>query len=123
MSRTFVVEIDSPLGREDVRRLILSKLSVPLGDAEYRIESQSETTIVYARVYRPYWWVAALLCWLVVPLLLLLAEETERVILTLFDEGEGTRILVVGDGSRTMRRQFEQLGNLTSEQSAGSVVP
>jgi hypothetical protein len=115
MSHTFVVEIDSPLGREDVRRLILTKLSVPLGIAEYRIESQTETSIVYARVYRPYWWVAALLCWLVVPLLLLLAQETERVMVTLFDEGEGTRILVVGDGSRAVRRQFEQLSDVALE--------
>lgn len=115
MSRTFVVEITSPLDREEVRRLILTKLSVPLGDAEYRLESQTETSIVYARLYRPYWWVAVLLCWLVVPILLLLAEDTERVMLTLSEEGKGTRILVVGNGPRVMRRQFEQLGEAWSE--------
>jgi hypothetical protein len=115
MSRTFVVEIESPLCREDVRRLILSKLSVPLGDAEYRLENQNETMISYARVYRPYWLFAILFFWLVIPLLFLLVVETDRVVLTLFDQGEGTRILVVGDGSRKMRKQFEQLGELALE--------
>jgi hypothetical protein len=110
MSSTFVVEVESPLGREDVRRLVLTKLSIPLGDADYRIESQNETTIVYARSYRPYWTVAALLFWLAVPLLLLLIVQTDRVTLTLFDEAGGTRIVVVGDGPDVMRRQFEQLG-------------
>jgi len=113
MSRTFVVEIDSPLGREDVRRLILTKLSAPLGEAEYRIENQNETMIAYARSYRPYWMVAVLFFWLVFPLLLLLVEQTDRVMLSLFDESGGTRIVVVGDGPRVMRRQFEQLGDLT----------
>ena len=86
MSRTFVVEIESPLGRDEVRQLILTKLSVPLGNAEYRIESQNETMIVYARRYRPYWLPAILLFWLALPLLLLLIEQTDRVMLTLFDE-------------------------------------
>lgn len=71
MSRTFVVELRSPLPRDEVRRLVLTKLSVPLGNAEYRIENAGEATISYARTYRPYWIVAVLLCWLVLPLLLL----------------------------------------------------
>jgi hypothetical protein len=115
MSRTFVVEVNSPLGREEVRRLVLTKLSGPLGEAEYRIENQNKMVIVYARVYRPYWMVAVLLFWLVFPLLLLLVEQTDRVMLTLLEEGEGTRIVVVGDGPRVMRKQFEQLGELTLE--------
>ena len=109
MSRTFVVEIESPLGRDEVRQLILTKLSVPLGNAEYCIESQNETMIVYARRYRPYWLPAILLFWLAFPLLLLLVEHTDRVMLTLLDEADGTRIVVVGDGPGVLRRQFEQL--------------
>src|SRR5581483_8788915 len=55
MSRTFVVEIESPLDRDEVRRLILTKLSIPLGAVEYRIESHDEQAITYTRTYRPYW--------------------------------------------------------------------
>jgi hypothetical protein len=112
VSRTFVVEVDSPLGREDVRGLILTKLSIPLGKAEYRIESENETMVAYARTYRPYWMVAVLLCWLVLPLLLLLVEQTDRVILTLVEGTEGTRIIVVGDGPTALARHFEQLNRL-----------
>ena len=110
MSRTFVVEIESPLGREEVRRMILTKLSLPLGDIEYRIEGVDERSITYARTYRPYWFVALVGFWLVLPLLLLLVVQTERVVLTLLDEPSGTRVVVVGDGSGAMRRQFEHLG-------------
>jgi hypothetical protein len=109
VSRTFVVEIESPLGREEVRHLVLTKLSIPLGKADYRIESQSETMITYARTYRPYWLPAVLLFWLVLPLLLLLVEQTDRVMVTLVEADGGTTIVVVGDGPGVMRRQFEQL--------------
>ena len=110
MSRTFVVEIESPLSRDEVRREILTKLSIPLGDSEYRIERQNDVAIVYARTYRPYWFPAILLFWLAFPLLLLLIVQTDRVVLTLLDEPGGTRIVVVGDGPGAMRKQFEQLG-------------
>jgi hypothetical protein len=109
MSRTFVVEIESPLGREEVRHLVLTKLSLPLGSAEYRIETLNETMIAYARSYRPYWFLAIFLFWLVFPLLLLLIVQTDRVILTLFDDPNGTRVVVVGDGPSAMRKQFEEL--------------
>jgi hypothetical protein len=110
VSRTFVVEIDSPLSREEVRHMILTKLSLPLGNAEYRIEAVNETIIAYARSYRPYWFPAILFFWLGIPLLLLLIVQTDRVILTLFDDPKGTRIVVVGDGPAAMRKQFEELG-------------
>ncbi len=109
MSGTFVVEIDSPLDRDEVRRLVLTKLSIPLGDVEYRLENQNETMISYARSYRPYWVPAVLLFWLALPLLLLLVVQTDRVMLTLIEEPSGTKIVVVGDGPGSMRRQFEQL--------------
>ena len=110
MSRTFVVEIESPLSADEVRRMVLSKLSGPLGDAEYRIESHNEVAITYARTYRPYWFRAVVLFWLLFPLVLLLVVQTDRVVVTLLAEPEGTRIIVVGDGSGAMRRQFEELG-------------
>jgi hypothetical protein len=110
MSRTFVVEIQSPLSVDEVRRMVLTKLSVPLGEVEYRIESHNEQSITYARTYRPYWFVALVLFWLALPLLLLLVVQTDRVVVTLLAEPSGTRIVVVGDGSGEMRRQFERLG-------------
>ena len=113
MSRTFVVEIESPLSREEVRHMILTKLSLPLGDAEYRIESVNKTMIAYARSYRPYWFPAVLLFWLAFPLLLLLIVQTDRVVLTLFDDPKGTHIVVVGDGPSAMRKQFEALTELS----------
>jgi hypothetical protein len=109
MSRTFLVEIESPLSRGEVRHMILTKLSLPLGDAEYRIEAVNETMIAYARSYRPYWFPAILFFWLAIPLLLLLIVQTDRVILTLLDDPKGTRIVVVGDGPSAMRKQFEEL--------------
>lgn len=109
MSQTFVIELESPLRRDEVRRLVLTKLSVPLGRSEYRIEGVNATAITYARSYRPYWLVAILLCWLVFPLLLLLVVQTDRVVLTLIDDADGTRIVVVGDGPGAMRKQFEGL--------------
>ena len=117
MSKTFVVEIESPLRPDEVRRLVLTKLSVPLGKAEYRIEGQNETTIVYARSYRPYWMVAVLLCWLVIPLLALLVVQTDRVVLTLIPDGEGTRLVVVGDGPAGLGRQFDELTDLAPQTS------
>lgn len=110
MSRAFVVEIESPLSVDEVRRMVLTKLSLPLGDVEYRIESHNQRSITYARTYRPYWFVALLFFWLALPLLLLLVVQTDRVVVTLLDEPPGTRIVVVGDGPSAMRRQFEQLG-------------
>ena len=85
MSRTFVVEIESPLNRDEVRQLVLTKLSIPLGNVDYRIENENETMISYARTYRPYWVAAWLFFWLLFPLLLLLVERTDRVVLTLID--------------------------------------
>ena len=41
--------------------------------------------ISYARTYRPYWVAAWLFFWLLFPLLLLLVERTDRVVLTLID--------------------------------------
>jgi hypothetical protein len=112
MSRTFIVEIDSPLSRDELRHLILTKLSVPLGNADYGIENQNETMITYARRYRPYYMPAILLSWLVLPLVLLLVERIERVMFTFFDQDEGTHVVVVGEGPGVMRRQFEQLSEL-----------
>jgi hypothetical protein len=109
VSRTFVVEIESPLEPEEVRRLVLTKLSGPLGDANYRIENQNATMISFARTYRPWAAVAILLFWLVFPLLLLLIEQTDRVMVTLFESDTGTSIVVVGEGPGAMRRQFERL--------------
>jgi hypothetical protein len=109
VSRAFVVEIETRLSRDEVRRLVLTRLSVPLGDAGYGIENQNETMIAFAKVYRPYWLPAVLLSWLVFPLLLLLVEETDRVMLTLLEGDDGTSIVAVGEGPRVMRRQFEDL--------------
>ena len=92
-----------------MRRLFLTKLSLARGNAEYRIETANEEAIVYARTYRPYWMVRSLLCWLVFPLLPLLVEQTDRIVLTLLPDAPGTR--VVGDGPGAMRRQFEDLGD------------
>jgi hypothetical protein len=107
---TFIVEIDSPLSRDEVRREVLIRFSIPLGNADYGIESQNEVVITYARRHRPYYIPAILLFWLVFPLLLLLIERTDRVMFTFLDRDEGTHILVVGEGPGSMRRQFEQLG-------------
>jgi hypothetical protein len=115
MSKTFVVEIESPLRPDEVRRQVLTKLSVPLGKVEYRLENQNETMIAYARTYRPHWLLAVLLFWLVFPLLLLLIVETDRVVVTLIPEGGGTRIVVVGDGPAGLRRQFDQLTDPTPQ--------
>jgi hypothetical protein len=52
---------------------------------------------------------AVLLFWLVFPLFFLLIEQTDRVMVTLFESDTGTSIVVVGDGPGAMRRQFEQL--------------
>jgi len=113
VSRSFVVEIETSLSENDVRRLVLTKLSVPLGDAGYGIENQSETMISFARTHRPYWTLGIVLSWLGFPLLLLLVVETERVMLTFFEESEGTSIVVAGQGPRVMRRQFEDLAEGT----------
>ncbi len=104
-----MVEIESSLEPEDVRRLVLTKLSRPLGDADYLIENQNETMISFARTYRPYFLPAVLLFWLVFPLFFLLIEQTDRVTVTLFESPGGTSIVVVGNGPGAMRRQFEQL--------------
>ncbi|HEX3455073.1 MAG TPA: hypothetical protein VHS03_10630 [Gaiellaceae bacterium] len=109
MSRTFVVEIESSLEPEEVRRLVLTKLSRPLGDADYMIENQNETMISFARTYRPYFVPAVLLFWLVFPLFFLLIEQTDRVMVTLIASHGGTSIVVVGTGPGAMRKQFEQL--------------
>jgi hypothetical protein len=123
VSRAFVVEIDTPLSRDEVRRLVLIKLSVPLSDAGYGIENQNETMITFARTTRPYWLPGILLCWLGFPLILLLIVETERVMLTLLEAQEGTNIVVVGEGPRVMRRQFEDLaGDLGEELGATGVT-
>jgi hypothetical protein len=117
VSRAFVVEIETSLSQDEVRRLVLTKLSVPLGDAGYGIENQDETMISFARTYRPYWMLGIVLSWLGFPLILLLIAETERVMLTFFEAAEGTSIVVVGEGPRVMRRQFEELAesSLTEE--------
>jgi hypothetical protein len=109
VSRTFVVEIESSLEPEEVRRLVLTKLSRPLGDADYMIENQNETMISFARTYRPYFVPAVLLFWLVFPLFFLLIEQTDRVMVTLIASHGGTSIVVVGTGPGAMRKQFEQL--------------
>ena len=94
---TFIVEIDSPLSRDEVRREVLIRFSIPLGNATTAIESQNEVVITYARRHRPYYIPAILLFWLVFPLLLLLIERTDRVMFTFLDRDEGTHILVVGE--------------------------
>ena len=50
---TFIVEIDSPLSRDEVRREVLIRFSIPLGNADYGVESQNEVVITYARRHRP----------------------------------------------------------------------
>jgi hypothetical protein len=109
MIGTFTAEIDSPLNREELKREILTQLSVPLGKAEYRIESETDSGITYARKYRPYLVPAILLFWLVFPLLLLLVERTDRIVFRISSQDGGTHLIVVGDGPRALRRSFEQL--------------
>ncbi len=107
-----MVEIESSLEPEEVRRLVLTKLSRPLGDADYLIESQNQTMISFARTYRPYFVPAVLLFWLFFPLFFLLIEQTDRVMVTLLESEGGTSIVVVGNGPGAMRRQFEQLADV-----------
>jgi hypothetical protein len=109
MSRTFTAEVDSPLTRDELKRQILTQLSVPLGKADYRIESETESGITYARSYRPYAVPAILLCWLVVPLLLLLVERTDRIVFSISNQNGATHLVVVGDGPRALRRWFKEL--------------
>jgi hypothetical protein len=109
MSQTFTAEVESPLDRDELKRQILTQLSVPLGKSEYRIESETESGITYARRYRPYWVPAILLCWLVLPLVLLLVEQTDRIVFSISDQNGGTHLVVVGDGPRALRRWFEEL--------------
>jgi hypothetical protein len=109
MSPTFAAEVDSPLTRDELKRQILTQLSVPLGKSDYRIESESASGITYARSYRPYWVPAILLFWLVLPLVLLLIEQTDRIVFSISEQNGGTHLVVVGDGQRALRRFFEEL--------------
>jgi hypothetical protein len=52
---------------------------------------------------------AILLCWLLLPLVLLLIEQTDRIVFSITDRNEGTHLVVVGDGPRALRRWFEEL--------------
>ena len=91
--------------------MILTELSVPLGDLEYRLESHNEQAITYVRTHRPLLTIAIVLFPLIVPLLLLLVVQTDRVVLSLLEQPSGTRIVAVGDGLPNVRRQLEQLGD------------
>jgi hypothetical protein len=112
MSRTFMVQLESKVSREELKRQILTKLSVPLGKAGYTIESQSGSAVSYAHTYRPYAVLAVAFCWLVIPLLLFLIERTERIVFTISGSDGAAHLVVVGDGPRGVRRWFEELQSL-----------
>ncbi len=112
MSRTFMVQLETNVGRAELKREILTKLSVPLGKAGYTIESQSESAVSYAHNFRPYASWAIAFCWLVIPLLFFLIERTERIVFTISGSDDAAHLVVVGDGPRALRRWFEELESL-----------
>ena len=112
MSRTFMVQLESSVGREEVKRQILTTLSVPLGKAGYMIESESESSVAYAHRYRPYALWAIAFFWLVIPLVLVFVDRTERIVFTISGSDDAADLVVVGDGPRGVRRWFQELESL-----------
>ena len=112
MSRTFMVQVESEISREELKRQILTKLSVPLGKAGYMIETESDSAVSYAHTYRPYAFWAIAFFWLLVPLVLVLVVRTERIVFTISGSDGAAHLVVVGDGPRGVRRWFEELESL-----------
>jgi hypothetical protein len=110
MARTFTVELDSDLSREELRREILVTLSGGLGSVGYKLESDSDAGITYAREYRPYAVPAVILgVLLLFPFLLLLVKDTERIVFTFLGPPERTQLVIVGQGPRALRRHLTAL--------------
>ena len=112
MSKTFTVQLESNVSREELKREILTKLSVQLSKAGYTIETESESSVAYAHTYRPYAFWAVAFFWLLIPLLLFLIERTDRILFTIMGNNGAAHLIVVGDGPRAVRRWFEELESL-----------
>lgn len=110
MSPTFTAEIDSDLSPGELKREILTTLSVPLGKSGYQLESESDADVTYAREYRPYAVPAIIFgIFLLFPLVFFFVQRTDRITFSISGVNGKTQLIVVGDGPRALRRSFDEL--------------
>ena len=88
---------------------VVAGLTPPLGSAGYKLQTQSERLLTYARDYRPWWiWLGAVVLF-PIGLIGLFYKETATITVTLEDNAGQTRVRVNGTGEKGVHRAFEQM--------------
>lgn len=103
----FTHELESEKPPNAVLTEVLSGLPGPLASAGYRLQTESERALTFARTYRPWFvWVGVVLLF-PLGLLFLLYKETATISVVFEPKGGGTLIRVSGEGEAGVRRAFE----------------
>lgn len=105
----FSIVRESPKPPDALLPEVVTGLGPPLASAGYKLQTQSERLLTYARDYRPWFvWVGVVLIF-PIGLLFLLYKETATLTVVLEEVGAGTRVQVTGTGEKGVRQAFEQM--------------
>ena len=88
----------------------LAAMSTPLARHGYRLQTQTETAMVYSLTYRRWWvWVITIATFPLGLLAFLGLPEIATITISLEPRGEGTLIRISGEATEPVREAFAQM--------------
>jgi hypothetical protein len=107
--REFTREIVADKPRDALAADAVQAMTLPLARHGYKLDSQTDGVLTYVHTYR-HWlcWTAAVFLF-PLGLLTLLIVERAYITITFQQQGDTTTMRIAGEGTKKVRRAFEQL--------------
>jgi hypothetical protein len=108
--KQFAREIAAEQPRETLMADALRSVTIPLARHGYVLEVQTDTSLTYARTYRPWWVWILTICFFPIGLLAYFAlAERAYVTMTFEQADDGALVRVAGEGTAAVSQAFATL--------------